>query len=85
MGMLVCCVFFVKCRHRNPKALELKPQSPQSLCGFVVGSLPDHLPTVTALCVLLCTVLTVRRGVEGVHSDQLTPWPVSTAWVSQLC
>lgn len=64
MGMLFCCIFFVRCRHRNPEALELMPRGPKFawVCRW--------LPACTTHPwlqhgVLLRIVLTVHHGVEG--------------------
>lgn len=43
MGVLFCCVFFVKCRQRKPKSLELKPWGPQSLVGLLLTA-GTHTP-----------------------------------------
>lgn len=74
MGVLFCCVFFVKCRHRRPwrhGAGATGPSVSVCVCCWLLA----HSPPVLTACVLLCTVLAVLVESKRTPSDQRGPQP----------
>lgn len=64
MGVLSCCVFFVKCRQRKPQKLGAEAPGPSESGGFAADCWRTHsLSMVMALCGLLCAALTGPCGV----------------------
>lgn len=58
MGVLFCCVFFVKCRQRKPQKLGAEAPGPSKSGRFAAACRRTHsLSVVTALCVSLCAAL----------------------------
>lgn len=84
MGVLFCCVFFVKCRQRKPQKLGAKALGPSKSGGFAADCWHTHsLSVVTALCVSLPSLGPVE--LERRPSEQLRPRSASEAWGSRLC